>query len=93
MILAITIIGQEGHVAYPALARNPLGYAGFLMDYICEYFPEIEPIAFITGNPALNVIPRSCVLRFIVPEHLESTARYILQEFFNDPQFTINWVD
>ncbi|TPW30140.1 succinyl-diaminopimelate desuccinylase [Martelella alba] len=65
----VTVIGQQGHVAYPHLADNPLrGMAAVMtalmgkpFDAGSDNFPpsNLEITSVDTGNPATNVIPQS----------------------------------
>ncbi|WP_176086613.1 succinyl-diaminopimelate desuccinylase [Martelella sp. HB161492] len=65
----VTVIGQQGHVAYPHLADNPLrGMAAVMtalmgtpFDAGSEDFPpsNLEITSVDTGNPATNVIPQA----------------------------------
>jgi succinyl-diaminopimelate desuccinylase len=67
MNVRVTVCGVQGHVAYPALARNPIPIlaelvrrlSGWRLDEGSEHF-EPSTLAFTTvdvGNPAVNVIP------------------------------------
>ena len=70
----LTIIGKQGHVAYPHLAINPIHYAGTLIDQLKQiewdqgndYFPPTSfQISNInSGTGATNVIPESAHLVF-----------------------------
>jgi succinyl-diaminopimelate desuccinylase len=67
MNVRVTVSGVQGHVAYPALARNPIPVmaefvrrlSAWRLDEGSEHF-EPSTLAFTTvdvGNPAVNVIP------------------------------------
>ncbi|ODT71949.1 MAG: succinyl-diaminopimelate desuccinylase [Pelagibacterium sp. SCN 63-23] len=70
----VTVIGIQGHVAYPHKANNPLpvlaGIAKALsserLDAGTEHFPasNLELTTIDVGNPVSNVIPMSGVLKF-----------------------------
>ncbi|MCB9988151.1 MAG: succinyl-diaminopimelate desuccinylase [Rhodospirillales bacterium] len=63
----VTITGQQGHVAYPDRARNPMPVMGRVMKTLEEllldngnrYFQpsNLEWVTVDTGNPSGNVIP------------------------------------
>ncbi|MBT8412214.1 MAG: succinyl-diaminopimelate desuccinylase [Octadecabacter sp.] len=65
-----TVIGKQGHSAYPHRANNPLPAMARLMDRLAShemdqgsdhFDPSTLAIVTIdTGNPATNVIPASC---------------------------------
>jgi len=72
---AITIMGKQGHVAYPALANNPLHHLPrFIsacarpLDHGSAHFDasSLQFVSVDTGNSASNVIPASVKLRFNV---------------------------
>ncbi len=66
-----TVIGQQGHAAYPHRARNPLPAMARLMDRLAsheldrgtEHFEAstLAVVAIDTDNPATNVIPARSV--------------------------------
>jgi succinyl-diaminopimelate desuccinylase len=70
----LTVIGKQGHVAYPHLAVNPIHYAGTIIDQLKqiewdqgnEYFPptsfQISNVK--SGDGTTNVIPESAHLIF-----------------------------
>jgi succinyl-diaminopimelate desuccinylase len=69
----LTVRGKQGHVAYPALADNPLhrlpAYVGALTRPLDEGSRHFDPsslqiVSIDTANPASNVIPASTKLRF-----------------------------
>ena len=65
-----TIIGVQGHSAYPHRAKNPLPAMARLMDRLAshrldegtEHFDPstLAVVTIDTGNPATNVIPAQC---------------------------------
>jgi succinyl-diaminopimelate desuccinylase len=72
----LTVIGEQGHVAYPHLANNPLtGLVAVLKRYLDEPLDEgtenfspsnLEVTSIDTGNPTTNVIPANATARFNV---------------------------
>ena len=72
----IAILGRQGHVAYPALADNPIPrLMGALqalkaapLDAGTAHFDpsNLEVVTVDTGNPSANVIPAECRARFNV---------------------------
>ncbi|SEE87400.1 succinyldiaminopimelate desuccinylase [Rhizobiales bacterium GAS191] len=69
----LTVLGTQGHVAYPMLADNPLhrlpGFISALtqpLDRGSAHFDasSLQIVAIDTGNPASNVIPARTVMRF-----------------------------
>ncbi len=70
----LTVTGQQGHVAYPHLAANPIkGLVQALaklydtpLDYGSAHFSpsNLEVTSIDVGNPATNVIPASAEARF-----------------------------
>ena len=70
----LTVLGRQGHVAYPELADNPLRGAVTLasalldppLDSGTERFQpsNLEITSIDTGNAATNVIPGSATIRF-----------------------------
>jgi succinyl-diaminopimelate desuccinylase len=90
----ITVQGQQGHVAYPHLAANPLPVAIALaqsliatpLDAGNSHFDasNLELTSLDVGNEATNVIPAQAVLRLNIrynDEHsLESLKSYITQK-------------
>jgi len=83
----LTIIGTQGHVAYPHLADNPIHYCGDVINALKaitwdagnEYFPptsfQISNIAGGTG--ATNVIPETVKITFNLRYSTEITAEGI----------------
>ncbi|MFD3188790.1 succinyl-diaminopimelate desuccinylase [Sedimentitalea sp. HM32M-2] len=65
-----TVTGEQGHVAYPHRARNPLPAMVRLLDRLASYqldegTAHFDPstlavVTIDTGNPATNVIPAQC---------------------------------
>jgi len=70
----VTVIGRQGHVAYPHLADNPLRGLVTLADALtrpafdkgsADFQPtNLEITAIDTGNPSANVIPAKASLAF-----------------------------
>ena len=86
----LTIIGTQGHVAYPHLADNPIHYCGDVINALKaiewdkgnEYFPptsfQISNIAGGTG--ATNVIPETVKITFNLRYSTEITAEGIQEK-------------
>lgn len=74
MITELTVRGKQGHVAYPALADNPVmrlvnilhALKAEKLDEGTEFFPpsNLEVTTMDVGNPSVNVIPESAFARF-----------------------------
>ncbi len=70
----LTVIGQQGHVAYPHLAKNPIHAFAPVLDALCtaklddgnEYFPptSFQVVELESGIGAPNVIPGDLYTRF-----------------------------
>lgn len=70
----LTVIGQEGHVAYPAQVQNPIHALGPIISALStevwdqgnEYFPptSFQITNLHAGRGAVNVVPREAQLRF-----------------------------
>ncbi len=70
----ITVIGTQGHVAYPHLADNPIPkitkiiskLIEFKLDNGSEYFQpsNLEITSIDVGNPTTNVIPETATAKF-----------------------------
>jgi succinyl-diaminopimelate desuccinylase len=87
----ITVIGVQGHVAYPHKAHNPIPATAAIISALSgelddgnERFPpsNLEFTSVDVGNPVTNVIPAKTTLRFNVrfndrwtPESLEAAIR------------------
>ena len=66
----ITLIGVQGHVAYPHRARNPVPAMARLIDRLSSHELDsgtahfdpstLAAVTIDTGNPATNVIPARC---------------------------------
>ncbi len=85
----VTLMGQQGHVAYPHLALNPITplinilnrYKNTPLDEGTAYFQpsNLEIVSIDVGNPAYNVIPARATARFNIrfndsrPSHLIKT--------------------
>ena len=86
----LTIIGSQGHVAYPHLADNPIHYCGDVINTLKsiewdkgnEYFPptsfQISNIAGGTG--ATNVIPETVKVTFNLRYSTEITSEGIQEK-------------
>lgn len=74
LICEITVNGRQGHVAYPALADNPVtkivnilhALQNEKLDEGTVYFPpsNLEVTSVDVGNPSVNVIPAHAFARF-----------------------------
>lgn len=70
----LTVIGKQGHVAYPHLANNPLtGLVAILKSYLDETWDQgtvnfspsnLEVTSIDTGNPTVNIIPAKTSAQF-----------------------------
>lgn len=88
----LTVIGEQGHVAYPHLANNPLtGLVVVLKRYLDEPLDEgtenfapsnLEVTSIDTGNPTTNVIPATATARFNVRFNDLHTAASISERLF-----------
>jgi succinyl-diaminopimelate desuccinylase len=85
----LTVLGVQGHVAYPHLARNPVhqlapalaALASEVWDRGNEYFPPttFQVSNIHAGTGALNVIPGSCEVDFNLRFAPVSTADSLMQ--------------
>lgn len=85
----LTVIGKQGHVAYPHLARNPIHLASAAIQELCEtvwdegneYFPattfQISNIH--SGTGATNVVPATLEITFNFRYSTEVTAEELQQ--------------
>ncbi len=83
----LTIVGVQGHVAYPHLADNPIHYCGDVISALTaiewdsgnDYFPPTSfQISNITGGTgATNVIPETVKITFNLRYSTEITAEGI----------------
>jgi succinyl-diaminopimelate desuccinylase len=71
----LTVLGKQGHVAYPKLADNPLHQLPAYISVLTRSLDEgsahfdassLQIVSIDTGNPASNVIPARTKLRFNV---------------------------
>jgi len=85
----ITVIGKQGHAAYPQRANNPMPVAADIvkalyvpLDDGTEHFQptNLEVTSIDTGNPASNVIPERTTLRFNVRFNDTWTGETLLAE-------------
>ena len=89
----LKVTGQQGHVAYPHLAANPIkGMVEVLaklydapLDYGTAHFSpsNLEVTSIDVGNPAANVIPASAGARFNVrynDKHAPDSLQALLRE-------------
>ena len=103
----LTIIGTQGHVAYPHLADNPIHYCGDVINALKDiewdkgndYFPptsfQISNIAGGTG--ATNVIPETVKITFNLRYSTEITADGIQQKVTEEldklgVKYQANWI-
>ena len=102
----LKIIGIQGHIAYPELAKNPIHYAGTLINELNnfkwdngnQYFPETSfQISSIKSDEvASNMIPRSIDIVFNLRFSNELTQKTIKEKFEEilsnfDCQSEITW--
>lgn len=90
----LTIIGTQGHVAYPQLADNPIHYCGDVINTLKgiewdqgnEYFPPTSfQISNIEGGTgATNVIPETVTLTFNLRFSTEITASGIEEKVVSE---------
>ena len=86
----LTVVGQQGHVAYPHLADNPIHRAAPALaaltavewDQGNEFFPPTSfQISNIhAGTGANNVIPHDCIVDFNFRFSTESTVDDLIQQ-------------
>ena len=86
----LTIIGTQGHIAYPHLADNPIHYCGDVINALTaiewdkgnEFFPPTSfQFSNINGGTgATNVIPETVKLMFNLRFSTEITAEQIKQK-------------
>ena len=102
----LKIIGIQGHIAYPELAKNPIHIAGSLINELNDYkwdngnkyFPEtsFQISSVKSDNVASNMIPRSIDIVFNLRFSSELTQNNIKDKFkeiiskFNC-EHEINW--
>ena len=102
----LTVIGKQGHVAYPHLANNPIHAATAAIDELCkevwdqgnEYFPATSfQISNIhSGTGATNVIPGELEVTFNFRYSTEVTAEDLKQRVLailakHQLEYKINW--
>ena len=102
----LTVIGKQGHVAYPHLANNPIHAATAVLDQLCkevwdhgnEYFPATSfQISNIhSGTGATNVIPGQLEVTFNFRYSTEVTAEQLKQRVLamldqHQLQYSIHW--
>ena len=85
----LTIIGTQGHVAYPHLADNPIHYCGDVINALKaiewdqgnEYFPptSFQISNIMGGTGATNVIPETVTITFNLRFSTELTDKKIEQ--------------
>jgi succinyl-diaminopimelate desuccinylase len=85
----LTVVGIQGHVAYPHLARNPVHQvapaltelAAELWDNGNEFFPPttFQVSNIRAGTGALNVVPGSCEIDFNLRFASASNAEALMQ--------------
>ncbi|WP_282095749.1 succinyl-diaminopimelate desuccinylase [Epibacterium ulvae] len=89
-----TVIGVQGHAAYPHRAKNPLTAMVRLMDILASHELDngtahfdastLAVVTLDTGNPATNVIPERCSsavnIRFNDAHSGESLSKWLQDE-------------
>ena len=102
----LKIIGIQGHIAYPELAKNPIHIAGSLINELNnykwddgnKYFPKTSfQISSVKSDEvASNMIPRSIDIVFNLRFSSELTQDDIIKSFKNiisnfDCEYEVNW--
>lgn len=102
----IIIQGQQGHVAYPHLAKNPIHLASKALDELCgsvwdhgnEYFPatSFQVSNIHAGTGATNVIPDTLEITCNFRYSTEVTADELKQRVINildqhELEYKIDW--
>ena len=102
----LTVVGIQGHVAYPHLAANPIHLLAPALSELCqttwdrgnEYFPPttFQVSNLSAGTGADNVIPGQAVLTFNFRFSTEVTAEALKQRVISvldnhDLRYTLNW--
>lgn len=102
----LTIHGQQGHIAYPQLAENPIhSFSPALNDLVNEYWDEgnefFPPTSFQisnikAGTGATNVIPGDLEVQFNLRFSTELTREIIQQRVEaildkHQQKYTLNW--
>jgi succinyl-diaminopimelate desuccinylase len=90
---SVTVHGQQGHVAYPHLADNPVRGLITLVDALIEppfdagtadFQPtNLEITSIDVGNPAVNVIPAKATATFNIRFNDTWTAETVQAEIHN----------
>lgn len=85
----ITVVGKQGHVAYPQRANNPVPVINEIVRALYEPLDEgtehfqptnLEVTSVDVGNPTANVIPEQASLRFNVRFNDSWTGETLLAE-------------
>ncbi len=92
----LTVIGEQGHIAYPHLAKNPIHEAARFLSPLCQYQWDqgnnyFQPTQFQisnihAGTGANNVIPAELILDFnfrYSPETSPETLQNITENILN----------
>lgn len=102
----LTIIGKQGHVAYPHLVKNPIHSAMLTLDELAklkwdngnQYFPEtsFQITNINAGTGASNIVPGDLKAQFNFRYSTELTAQKIISKVekllaTHHLNFTINW--
>ena len=102
----LKIIGIQGHIAYPELAKNPIHIAGSLINELNDYqwddgnkyFPKTSfQISSVKSDEvASNMIPRSIDIVFNLRFSSELTQDDIIKSFENiisnfDCEYEVDW--
>lgn len=103
----LIVKGQQGHIAYPALAANPIHKALIALDEICkqtwdqgdEHFPEttLQISNVHSGTGALNVIPGTMKVDFNLRYSPAITPEQIKNKIHaildnHELQYELEWV-
>ena len=102
----LTVIGKQGHVAYPHLVKNPIHKALLALDELAkaqwdngnQYFPatSFQITNFNAGTGASNIVPGDLKVQFNFRYSTELTAETIItkvERLLTDHNinFEVNW--
>ena len=103
---SLTIIGTQGHIAYPHLAENPIHHSGAVIQTLTsiewdqgnEYFPatSLQISNFNSGSGASNIIPGEAQITFNLRFSTEINDTQIRQKVEHaldqlDLEYAIKW--
>ena len=102
----LTVIGKQGHVAYPHLVKNPIHSAMLALDELAktewdkgnQYFPStsFQITNINSGTGASNIVPADLKVQFNFRYSTELTAQNITEKVeallkSHNLNFNINW--